>query len=358
MKTSDFIKNAYSNTNRNFQDDQETESPKIKKFVPEKIKHKNVEATYVANFTASKFNVTFVGNFEGSEYSVTLEETYGEKFVLPEEDPVNNQLFFAGWYTEAEEGEIVTEESIVQITEDTTLYAHWSTSCVAEGTLITLKDGSMKAVETIEIGDEIKTFDHETGLVSYSRVCFVWETLNTENAFTLNFENNVDVTVVEEHGFYDATIRKYAFINYKNVNEYIGHEFYNADTNSLLKLESVNKVNKKVNAYAIVTANHLNHLSNGMLSMCDGIVVYVANIFEYDEDMTFNELDVENSIKAYGLFDKEEFLNKYHGWSSEEFDDYNLEYLSIAIGKGYLTIEELEEINEECIAYNESLLLE
>lgn len=327
-------------------------------FVPEKVNGKNLEANYVANFEGKKFNVSFSGNFEGTEYSTVIEETYGSKFILPTEDPVQEFYNFLGWFTEAEEGTQVTDETTVELESDITLYAHWESACVAEGTLITMRDGSMKAIEMIEIGDEIKTFDHETGESSYSEVCFVWETLSASNAFTLHFENSIDVTVIQEHGFYDTTERNYAFINFDNANEYIGHEFYNVDNNNCVELVSVEKVDRKVNAYAIVTADHLNHTANGMLSMCDGIVVYLANVFEYDENMQFDKVDVENSINAYGLFDKAEFLAKYQGWSSEEFDDYNLEYLSIAIGKGIMTQEELEAINEQCIAFNESLLLD
>ena len=242
----------------------------------------------------------------------------------------------------------------LDISTDTTLYAHWESACIMEGTLITLKDGSTKPVEDILIGDEIKTFDHFNGVVSYSKVCFIWETLEASNAFTLYFEDDIEVTVIEEHGFYDGSDNRYSFINMENANEYIGHKFYNADTNSYKKLIDVKKLDHKVNAYSIVTSDHYNHLANGMLSMCDGIMTYLANMFIYDNDLSFNDLDVINSINTYGLYDKEEFLNKYQGWSSEEFDDYNLEYLSIVIGKNIMTLEELEAINSQCIAYNES----
>lgn len=145
-------------------------------------------------------------------------------------------------------------------------------ACVAAGTMITMWNGAQKVVEEIEIGDVIRTFDHETGNVSSAPVCFVWKTENASNAFTLTFEGGTEVKVIEEHGFYDQEERKYAFINANNAKDYIGHHFYDADNGRWLELKGCKLLDESVDAYAIITSGHLNHLSNGILSMCDGSV--------------------------------------------------------------------------------------
>ena len=385
-------------------------------FVPSKTNKKNVEATYIANFTANKYNVTFVGNYAESTYNVELQQSYNSLYVLPEANPEkvgytfvgwftateggeqvkadtvfsitseqtlyaqyqantytvtfdgneSNEAYsesisqtydslyilpevlperlgydFVGWFTDIEEGEEVTEETIVLITVDQTLYAHWTEACIAEGTLVTMKDGSTKAVENISLGDEVRTFDHETGKISYSTVCFVWKSELVGNIFTLHFTNDIDVTVIDKHGFYDADLNKYVFITLKNINDFIGHRFYNGDLEDFVVLEGYEKVEEKVNAYAIVTSHHLNHLANGMLSMCDGTVEYICNIFEYNDDMTFNKEDIDYSISLYGLTSQEEF-SKYKGWTSQEYDDYNFKYLAIMVGKGIISYEGMQ----------------
>ena len=213
-----------------------------------------------------------------------------------------------------------------------------------------------KAVEELEIGDIICTFDHETGEVSSAPVCFIWESKNVANAFTLTFEGDVDVTVIEEHGFYDQEEQKYVFINYQNAEEYIGDHFYNADMGNWLALKSCVALNDRVDAYAIITSGHLNHMSNGMLSMCDGSVKMLANIFEYDDQMKFDEAKKQADIEAYGLMPKEKIL-ELEGFIESDYEDYNLQYLNVAIGKGLITWEWMEALSEYCVVngfvYNE-----
>lgn len=68
--------------------------------------------------------VTFVGNFEGSDYSKTVKQESKKNYILPEE-PTRDKYDFVGWFTDPTGGEEVTDETIVTIEEEQTLYAHW-----------------------------------------------------------------------------------------------------------------------------------------------------------------------------------------------------------------------------------------
>lgn len=225
----------------------------------------------------------------------------------------------------------------------------WSAACVAAGTMITMWNGAQKVVEEIEIGDVIRTVDHETGNVSSAPVCFIWKTENVSNAFTLTFEGGTEVKVIEEHGFYDKEERKYAFINARNAKDYIGHHFYDADNNRWLELKGCKLSNESVDAYAIITSKHLNHLSNGILSMCDGSVKVLANIFEYDEQMRFDADKKAADIAAYGLTPLEKIL-EYKGFLESDYYDYNLQYLNVAIGKGLTSWDYVKALSDYCEA--------
>ncbi len=61
------------------------------------------------------------GNVEPESKEVMVGEAYGELPI-----PAMEGLIFDGWYTEAEEGELVTDETIVDKYEPHTLYAHWT----------------------------------------------------------------------------------------------------------------------------------------------------------------------------------------------------------------------------------------
>ena len=221
--------------------------------------------------------------------------------------------------------------------------------CVAAGTKITMGDGSQKVVEELEMGDVIRTVDHKTGEVSSAPVCFIWKTENASNAFTLTFEDEVEVTVIEEHGFYDKDERKYAFINARNAKDYIGHHFYDADNGRWLELKSCKLSNESVDAYAIVTSGHLNHLSNGMLSMSDGSFKVLANIFEYDSQLEFDADKKAADIEKYGLTPLEKVL-EYKGFLETDYYDYNLMYLNVAIGKGLTSWDYVKALSDYCVA--------
>ncbi|MCQ2067434.1 MAG: hypothetical protein MJY65_07275, partial [Bacteroidaceae bacterium] len=181
--------------------------------------------------------------------------------------------------------------------------------------------------------------------------CFIWKTENASNAFTLTFEDGVEVTVIEEHGFFDQEERKYAFINADNAKDYIGHHFYNADNGRWLELKSFKLSDESVDAYAIITSKHLNHLSNGMLSMCDGSVkiLGLANMFEYDSQLQFDADRKASDIEEFGLTSLEKVL-EYKGFTKADYDNYNLQYLNVAIGKGLTSWDYVKAVSDYCEA--------
>lgn len=222
-------------------------------------------------------------------------------------------------------------------------------ACIAAGTMITMANGERKAVEELEIHDIIRTVDHKTGAVSSAPVCFIWKTENAPNAFTLTFEDGVEVTVIEEHGFYDQEGRRYAFINALNAKDYFGHHFYDADNGRWLELKGCRPEGGRVDAYAIVTSGHLDHLSNGILSMCDGSFKMLANIFEYDSHLAYDAARKAEDIARYGLTPLEKIL-EYEGFTEADYSDYNLQYLNVAIGKGLLSWDYVKALSDYCVA--------
>ncbi|MCQ2415755.1 MAG: hypothetical protein MJ063_06925, partial [Lachnospiraceae bacterium] len=160
---------------------------------------------------------------------------------------------------------------------------------------------------------------------------------------------DIEVTVIEEHGFYDQEEQEYVFINLQNAEEYIGDHFYHADSNNWLELKSCKVSNERVDAYAIITSGHLNHMSNGMLSMCDGTVKMIANIFEYDDRMRYDADKKKADIETYGLTPIEKIL-EFDGFIEADYVDYNLQYLNVAIGKGLTTWERIKALSDYCVA--------
>lgn len=254
----------------------------------------------------------------------------------------------AGTVTFTMSGEVLESITFAGAQKDTWDGTYSVPACIAAGTMISMPDGKQKAVEELEIGDVLCTFDHETGKVSSAPVVFVWETPNAGNAFTLTFEDGTAVTVIQEHGFFDQEEQQYAFINLQNAEEYIGHHFYNADSNSWLELKSCEVLNHSVDAYDIVTSGDFNHMANGLLAIGDGTEKMFANLFAFDDQMKFDADKKKADIETYGLTPKEKVL-ELEGFTESEYDTYNLQYLDILIGKGIVTWEQMEALSDYCV---------
>ena len=77
--------------------------------------------TFYAQYTANTYDITWdMGNGE----SETTQQTYDEKLVFPTE-PERKNAEFLGWFTEANGGSEVTEDTVFKETSATTYYAHW-----------------------------------------------------------------------------------------------------------------------------------------------------------------------------------------------------------------------------------------
>lgn len=99
------------------------------------------------------------GTVDPATRNVTYGETYGDLPV-----PVLRGRRFLGWFTEAEGGEEITAETSVTVTENQTLYAHWSTGF-----------SGASVVENGEVKNVIEAYAVSGGVVSQIGQAFIVE---------------------------------------------------------------------------------------------------------------------------------------------------------------------------------------
>ena len=59
----------------------------------------------------------------------------------------------------------------------------------------------------LSVGDALLVFNHELGKYDVSYIAYIEnDGFNYYNTLTLNFENNISVKVMSEHGFFDSTL--------------------------------------------------------------------------------------------------------------------------------------------------------
>ncbi len=121
-------------------------------------------ASYYAKWVPAKYKVTFdvaggdVLSESEQRKTVTYLENYGE---LPE--PWRLGYKFTGWYTEAEGGTLVTEETIVNAIEDHTLYAQWEVLEVIPHTIFDFGTTETFDYEKGVTREAVYTYNPESG---------------------------------------------------------------------------------------------------------------------------------------------------------------------------------------------------
>ena len=222
-----------------------------------------------------------------------------------------------------------------------------SDSCIAEGTLITLSNGTQKAVEELTGNEMLLVWNMYTGTFDSAPIlCIDSDPIGHYQSIKLSFSDGTMVDVLSEHGFWDVDLNKYVYLD-EYAASYIGHNFLKQGENGMIEVTLINvEVSTEVTvAYSPVTYGHLCYFVNGMLSMPGGIDG-LFNIFDVDrETMMYDPETMAADIEKYGLYTYEE-LNAIVPVPEIMFDAVNGQYLKVAVGKGLIDYETLGELIE------------
>ena len=232
------------------------------------------------------------------------------------------------------------------------LYSPEPESCVAAGTMITLSDGSRKAVEDLTGNEMLLVWNMRTGAFDSAPILFIdRDPLRIYKVINLEFSDGTVVRVVSEHGFWDFDLNRYVYLD-ENAAQYIGHWFNKQTENAdgtygwaSVRLDGVKIEFESTEVYSPVTYSHLCYYVDGMLSIPGGIMG-LFNIFEVDEQtLKIDEKAFLEDLDEYGLFTYEEFFEIYPV-SEKVFEAFNGKYLKVAIGKGIITYNKIGELIE------------
>lgn len=226
-------------------------------------------------------------------------------------------------------------------------------SCVTNGSLITLADGSQKAVENLTGDEMLLVWNLYTGTFDIAPILFIdSDPAKFNEVIKLYFSDGTEVKIISEHAFWDFDLNKYVFLR-NDAAKYIGHWFNKQITDengqiawTKVQLNNVVVAEEYTTAWSPVTYGHLCYYVNGMLSMpgsTDGLI----NIFDVDEEtLKINEEKMQNDIDLYGLYSYEEFTEIY-AIPKDIFDAFQGQYLKISICKGLISLEQIGKLIEQ-----------
>lgn len=220
--------------------------------------------------------------------------------------------------------------------------------CVASGTKVMLADGTEKNVEDITLNDKLLIINHETGQFDVEEINFIeHDGIREYPVVNLVFSNGKTSRMIYEHGYFDLDLNKYVYIHEEDCQDFIGHRFFaikstNPAESEIVTLQDAFVTHETTDCYSLVTKYHLNYFIDSVLSMPGGISG-LFNIFEYGENLKYDETDKQTYIDLCGLFDYADFEGLL---TPEEFDLYPTKYLKVALYKGIITPEMMEYLIE------------
>ena len=217
--------------------------------------------------------------------------------------------------------------------------------CIPSGTMVTMADGSRKAVDYVTEADQVLVFNHETGSFDTAGIIF-FENDGTADyrVINLSFSDGSVTRLIYEHGYFDLDLMQYVYIREGNYANFIGHRFCRAaEDGTGYATESVTLTDawiteETVGCYSFPSVYHLNFFADGFLSMPGGING-MFNIFDYGEDLKYDEAAKAADIETYGLLSYEDFAEYM---TEEEYAMYPAPYLAVSLGKGLMTPEYLQ----------------
>ncbi len=216
--------------------------------------------------------------------------------------------------------------------------------CILAETKITMFDGTYKNAIDVKQGDVAIAFNHFTGCFEPSIIIgndHVNEKENFHDIIHLYFSDGSETNAVYEHGFFDLDLNKYVYFRNDDCHSFIGHRFFGIVSSKdfstrIVKLKDVKITREYTKVCSPVTANHLNIVSDNMLSFAGGLAG-LFNFFDYDKDtLKYNEVFMKKDIQKYGLLsykDFEDFMPK------EIYELLPCQYLAVSIGKGLITFD-------------------
>lgn len=221
-----------------------------------------------------------------------------------------------------------------------------SGSCILPCSKILMSDGSYKYAGDIKTGDIVISFNHETGRLEPNVVIGnddIDKPANAYNVVHLEFSDGQSTDFVYEHGYFDATMNRYVYLHEDDAQSFVGHDFicvsfsFAVTKTKLIKVTIREEITKLASP---ATANHLNFISDHMLSIGGGLAG-LFNIFEYDSSsLAFDKEKMDEDIQRYGLLGYDSF-EKY--FPKEIYDLLPCKYLGVSIGKGLITWKTFEE---------------
>lgn len=300
-----------------------------------------MEVMFSANWDINSYTVSF--NSEGGKAVKPQQVNYGGKVKNPG-DPghSNSNYHFQYWYLNDETQKFDFDNFAV--TTNLILHAYWEYSCLAEGTLITLTDGSKEKVENINLGDEVMTWNFFEGKQEAYPVMYLKANYIVCDAYVMKFDNGETITSIGEHAYFNYSKKQFVEVNKNHYKEFLNDEFYFED--DISRLISIEQIAYSGNCYVLMPIVTGNCFANGALNTIPEYIPFTG-LAPINEDMRFDAQILADNFLTYGYASYEDYAEYV---SEDLFNAYGGIYLNVMFGLGIMDAEALLFLTE--VFYN------
>ena len=292
----------------------------------------NMDIMFSANWNINSYTVSF--NSEGG-YSVSSQQVkYGDKVRNPGDPGHHDSSYhFQYWYLNDESTQF--DFANFAVTNNLTLHAKWEKSCLAEGSLITLADGSKEKVENINLGDEVLTWNFFEGRQKAYPVMYLKANYIVCDAYVMKFDNGETITSIGEHAYFNYTKKQFVEVCKDHYKEFINDEFYFED--GVSRLVSIEQIAYSGNCYVLMPVVTGNCFANGALNTIPEYIPFTG-LAPINDNMCFDEQILADNFLTYGYASYEDYAEYL---SEDLFNAYGGIYLNVMFGLGIIDIDTL-----------------
>ena len=267
----------------------------------------NVAIEYVYKAPARTFTVNYTGDTnyynpnggnsatEGNQYTSRITFTRNMNTITI---TMSGHTLVEGTdYSYAQNGNNAINLTVNNVTGNMTINitttAQGGGICLAEGTKVTLWDGSIKNIEDITYDDVLKIWNHDLGEYGYEYPSWIEEEEVADSYTKVTFSDGTVLKVVGNHSIFSKTKNKYVDMISDEFN--IGDEVVKLTNGiSYVTVTNIEEVNESVKYYHVISSRYFNIIANGLLTTYE-IFNNVSNFMGFGENLKWQITDIVRS---------------------------------------------------------------
>lgn len=164
------------------------------------------------------------------------------------------------------------------------------TTCLVEGTLITLADGSHKRVEAVKYNDLLRVWNLETGEFDYQYPLAIVKGEQHNAKYRITIEDGSYLDICGQHDIFDPVAHKFriygegGIMNVEDEDYYVMKDIGSSEY-LRMKITNIEVIEEKVTAYGIITSGIITAFANDMM-----IGLGVLNLVPITEENKFSDV--------------------------------------------------------------------